>query len=184
MDETSVRHKMQSIVDSVSADIASIRTGRATGGIVEDISVPAYGGQQRMKVKELASINVTDAQTIVIDPWDKSIIGDIKKGLLEANIGLNPAIDGVIIRLVFHPLTSEDKEKFIKLLSGKEEGGRVLVRQVRADAMKEIKKAFEEKQFGEDDKFQKEKEIQELTDEYIGKIEEIGAKKKQDLLQV
>ena len=175
---------MLSVVTMAATDINAIRTGRATPSLVEDIQVPAYGGQQRMRVMELASITAPDPQTLTISPWDKSIIGDIKKGLLEANLGLNPNIDGEIIRLSFPPLTGEDREKYVKLLSAKVEGGKIMVRQVRGEALKEIQKQAEDKTITEDDQFSFEKKLQEITDEFIKKIEEMGEKKKQELLTV
>jgi len=184
MDESSVSSKFQKVIDLVSADIAGIRTGRATPALVENIIVPAYGGTQRLKVMELASITAPDPGQLVINPWDKSIIGDIRKGIEAANIGMNPSIDGEIIRIVMPPMTTEDREKYVKLLSTKLENGRVMIRQVRGDEMHEIKKKFEAKEMTEDEKFGGEKRLQEITDEFIGKIEEMGEKKKAELLQI
>ncbi|MDO8341005.1 MAG: ribosome recycling factor [Candidatus Woesebacteria bacterium] len=184
MDEIQVTSKMQRVVDLVVSDISGIRTGRATPSLVENINCPAYGGTQVLKVIELASISAPDTQTLVISPWDKSIIGDIRKGILEANIGMNPSIDGEIIRISFPPLTTEDREKYVKILSGKLENGKVLIRSVRADEMHLIKKNFEDKKITEDEKKDAETKIQELTDLYIGKIESLGEAKKSDLLQI
>jgi ribosome recycling factor len=184
MDESIVSSKMQSTITAVAGDIGGIRTGRATPALVENIVVPAYGGTQRLRVNEVGSITSPDPTQIVISPWDKSIIGDIKKGILEANIGMNPNIDGEIIRIVVPPLTTEDREKYVKLLSQKLENGRVMIRQVRADEMHEIKKKFEAKEITEDEKFGQEKKLQELTDQFIAKIEEMGERKKVELLQI
>lgn len=184
MDEASLRAKMQSSLDAVAADIGGIRTGRASSAIVENIVCPAYGGTQRLRVLELATITTPDPSQIVISPWDKSIIGDIKKGIVEANVGLNPSIDGEVIRIAIAPMTGEDREKYVKLLSAKLENGKVAIRQVRADMMREIKEKFEAKEITEDDKFAEEKKVQEITDSYIGKIDELGNKKKTELLQI
>ena len=184
MDDSSVSSKMQSALDSVANDIAGVRTGRASPSLVENIIVPAYGGTQRMRIMELANITSPDPTQIVISPWDKSIIGDIRKGILEANVGLNPSIDGEIIRIVIPPLTTEDREKYVKILSGKLESGKVMVRQVRADEMHEIKKKFEAKEMTEDEKFASEKKLQEITDSFIQKIDEMGEKKKAELMQI
>jgi ribosome recycling factor len=184
MDESSVQIKMQSALDAVASDIAGIRTGRASSALVENIVCPAYGGTQRLKVMELASISATDPTQIIISPWDKSIIGDIRKGIVEANIGLNPSIDGEIIRISISPMTTEDREKYVKLLSGKLENGKVAVRQVRADEMHELKKKFEAKEITEDEHFAFEKKLQEITDQFVGRIEEMGEKKKAELLQI
>ena len=109
---------------------------------------------------------------------------EVPKGIMEANIGMNPSIDGEIIRISMAPLTTEDREKYVKLLSGKLENGKVIMRQIRADEMHEIKKKFEAKEMTEDEKFGNEKKLQEITDEFVGKIEEIGEKKKVELLQI
>ena len=184
MDEASIRAKMQQVIDLVVGDIASVRTGRATPALVEDIVVSAYGGTQKLRIVELATISAPDTQSLVIDPFDKSIIGEIRQGILAANAGINPSIDGMIIRISLPPMTTEDREKYVKLLLTKLENGRVMVRQVRADAMHEIKKGFEAKSITEDEKFAQEKHLQELTDEFVGKIDKTGERKKQELMQL
>lgn len=184
MDQASVSQKFQKVVDSVASDISGIRTGRATPSLVENISVPAYGGTSMMRVMEVASITAPDTTMLVISPWDKSIIGDIRKGILEANMGMNPSIDGEVIRISFPPLTTEDREKYVKILSGKLENGKVMIRSVRADEMHEIKKKFEAKEITEDDRKDDEKKLQELTDTYVGKIDSMGEAKKQELLTI
>ena len=184
LDETSVKNKMQEVVSLVSTDIGSIRTGRATPALVEDIKIAAYGGTQQMKVNELATITAPDNQTLVLEPFDKSIIGEIRKGILAANVGLNPGIDGEIIRISLPPLTSEDREKYIKLLGTKIENGKIMIRQIRGDAMGDIKDAYEEKNISEDEKFTQEKKLQELTDTFTDKIEEMGERKEKELRQV
>jgi ribosome recycling factor len=184
MDEASVKQKMQVVIDLVMSDVSSIRTGRATPGLVEDIVIAAYGGQQKLKVQELATINATDPQTIVIQPYDKSIIGDIRKGIEAANVGLSPSIDGEIIRIALPPLTSEDREKYVKLLGTKLENGKVMIRQIRGDVMRDIKEAFEKKEISEDLKFNQEKRLQEITDDFVQQIVGLGEKKEQELLQL
>lgn len=184
MDTSAVNAKMQSAIDALMSDLGSLRTGRATAALVEDIVCPAYGGTQRLKVQELATITAQDTQTLVISPWDKSIIGDIKKGILEANVGMNPSIDGEVLRISFPPMTSEDREKYVKLLHTKLENARIAIRQIRGDFMKEIKESFENKELSEDQRYAKEKELQDITDKFTGKVEDIGKRKEQDLLQV
>lgn len=184
MDQSSISQKFQKVVDSVASDISGIRTGRATPSLVENIMVPAYGGTQMMRVLEVASITAPDTTMLVISPWDKSIIGDIRKGILEANMGMNPSIDGEVIRISFPPLTTEDREKYVKILSQKLENGKVSIRSVRADEMHEIKKTFEDKLITEDDKKDMEIKVQELTDSYIEKIDTLGEAKKKELLTI
>ena len=184
MDEPSVRSKMQQVVDLITSDVGAIRTGRAAPALVERLEIAVYGGAQKLKVQELATISAPDTATLVIDPWDKSIIGEIRAGILAANVGLNPNIDGEIIRIALPPLTTEDREKYVKLLSAKLENGRVMIRQVRGDTMHGIRKTFEAKEITEDEKFAQEKHLQEITDEFIGSIEAVGERKKQELLQI
>lgn len=184
MNEPEVKAKMEEVLHALSEDISSIRTGRATPALVENVVVSAYGGAQRLKVMELATITAIDTQTLVIEPWDKSVIGEIRQAILAANIGMNPSIDGELIRISMPPLTGEDREKYIKLLSTKLENARVSIRQVRGDAMKDIKEAFEKKELTEDDKFAFEKNLQEITDDYIEKIEARGKAKEEELRQI
>lgn len=184
MDESSVSAKMQQVVDLVTSDIGGIRTGRATPALVEGVEIAVYGGTQKLKLIELATISAPDTQSLVIDPWDKSIIGEIRQGILAANIGMNPSIDGEILRIVMPPLTTEDREKYVKLLSAKLENGRIMIRQIRGDIMHDIKKKSEAKEISEDEKFAQEKRLQEVTDQHIAKIEEIGEHKRQELLQI
>lgn len=184
MDEKEISNKMQRALDALKDDLSGIRTGRATSSLVENVVVLAYGGAQRLKIMELASISVPDAQQIIVEPWDKSIIGEIRKGIEAANIGLSPSIDGDKIRLSVPPMTTEDREKFVKLLSQKMENARIMVRQVRGEGMQDIKKSFEEKALSEDQRELSEKNLQKITDEFIKKIEDIGMIKEQDLRKV
>ena len=121
---------------------------------------------------------------MVVDPWDKSIAGEISKGILAANVGMNPSLDGEIIRISFPSFTTEDREKYIKLLSTKLEGARVMIRQIRAEIMHDVKKKFEGKELTEDEKFNQEKSLQGLTDEFIGKIDDMGERKKTELREL
>ena len=184
MDESTIRSKMQEVLDMVITDIGTIRTGRATPGLIEELVVVVYGGQQKLKINELATISSPDPETLIVDPWDKSIIGDIKQGISAANIGFNPSVDGEIIRISLPAMTTEDREKYVKLLSTKLESGRVMIRQIRADVMRDLKKNFENKELSEDEKFNQEKKLQEITDEFVGKIDENGKRKEAGLLQV
>lgn len=184
MDETALELKMQEVLDLVAGDLSSIRTGRATPALVEDLFIQAYGGTQRLRVQELATILAQDAQTLVIEPWDKSIIGEIRQGILAANIGLNPAIDGQLIRISLPPLTAEDRQKYVKLLSTKIENGKVMIRRIRSDSMRDIKESFEKKEISEDEKFSEEKRLQAATDEFVAKLEEMEEVKKTELLTI
>ena len=137
-----------------------------------------------MKVVELAQIGVQDSQTLIITPYDSSIIGEISKGLMEGNIGLMPVIDGQIIRISIPNLTEERRQQLVGLVNQKLEGGKVQVRQVRHEAMDEVKKQLNAKTISEDDVFRLEKDIQRVTDETIGELEFLGKKKEEELMQI
>lgn len=184
MNSDEIRKRMQEVADLVASDVSSVRTGAAKPGIVAELQIAVYQGQQRLKVSELGTVSASDSQTIVIDPWDKSIIGEIRKGIEASNLGFSPNIDGEIIRISIPPLTSEDREKYAKLLRRKIESGKVMIRQIRGDAMRDIKKAFGDKELSEDEKFNEEKKLQGITDDLVGKIEEIGQAKEKELLQM
>ena len=184
MNEELVKNKMVQVFELVQRDIATIRTGRVTPALVENIGVSVYGGTDKLRIVELGTITAPDNQSLVIDPWDKSIIGEIRQGILLANAGLNPSIDGEVIRIILPPLTTEDREKYVKLLSSKIESGRVMIRQIRGDTMRDIKKEYEGKRISEDQKFGQEKRLQGLVDEFVSKIEGIGAQKQKELLQI
>lgn len=184
LDFNDTRVLMQKAIDRFAAEISSIRTGRAVPSLVEDIVCPAYGGQQRLKVKELASITLSDTQTLIITPWDGSIIGDIRKGILEANVGLNPILESTLIRIPVPPLTSERREEYVKMVKAKLEECRVTIRNIRQDVQKMIREDFEAKQISEDDKFRLEKELQEITDDYSHKAEDVSSKKEEQIITI
>src|SRR3989344_7690961 len=152
MDLGDVPVKMQKAVDWVKQDVSTIRTGRANPALVENVMINAYGGTTRLKVVELANISVSEAQSLVIAPYDQSIIGDIRRDLELANLGVSPVIDNNVIRMTFPPLTAERRLEYVKLLHVKLEDGRVKVRQIRHEKMTEMKRAFEEGTLPEDDR--------------------------------
>ena len=180
MEEIKVR--MQKAVDFVRGDVAGIRTGKATSALVENIVIGAYGGTAQMKVIELASITVPDAQSIVITPYDQSIIGDIRRDIVAANTGLTPVLETNLIRISVPSLTTERRQEYVRMLHKKLEDGRVKVRQIRHDKMTELKRAGEAKEVNEDEKSRLEEELQKITDKMMQNIEEIGIMKEKDIL--
>jgi ribosome recycling factor len=171
-----VKVRMEKIVALFSNDIASIRTGRATPGLIENVVVTVYGGQ-KMRLIELGSIGVPDVRSLTFEPWDQGLIREINNGILMANIGMTPAIDGQIIRMSLPMLTVEQREDYVKLLGRKLEGVRVMIRDARADFRNDLQKAKQEKTVSEDEFKRDETELQKTTDLYIGKLEEMAKKK-------
>lgn len=185
MEELSlVKESMEKVVRALSGDLAGFRTGRATPSLVENIRVAAYGGTQQLKVVELATITISDPHTMTITPWDQSVIGEIRKGILEANVGLTPVIEGELIRIAIPELTTEQREQFVKLLHAKLESGRVSVRQIRQEQMQAIKKAALEREISEEEQERGEIDLQRVVDETIAKIDEMGKKKEVELMTV
>ena len=172
---------MQKILDLIQNDLATVRTGRAAPSLVENIIISCYGGTQRLRVMELATIVAQDTRTIVITPFDNSIIGEIQKGITEANVGLNPVIDGQIVRISIPQLSEERRQELIHLMRQKLENGRIQARQIRHEAMNDLKK---QEETSEDEVSRLEKEIQKLTDELMADIDIIGKKKEEELMQI
>jgi len=175
---------MRKAIEVTKTDLSSIRSGRATPALVENIVVAVYGGTQHLKVMELATITTADSKSLVISPYDPSIIAEIEKGIAGANVGLNPVVDGEVLRISIPPLSEERRQEYIKLAKVKLEAGKVMVRGVRHDAMKELDGALASKDLGEDEQKAGEKKVQELTDEMIAELESMEDKKEAELMQV
>ena len=184
MDLVDVKQKMARVLEFVKGDIATIRTGRATSSLVENIVINAYGGTTKLRVLELANISVPDAQSIVVAPYDQSLIGDIRRDIIAANTGLTPVIDNNLIRLAVPSLTTERRLEYVKLLHVKLEDGRVKIRQIRHEKMGELKRAFEAREITEDDRRGDEEELQKITDDMMQEIENLGKSKEAELMQV
>lgn len=178
------REKMKKALDVTRTDLTSIRSGRATPTLVENIVIMAYGGTQRLRIVEMATISTMDSKTLVISPYDISTIGEIEKGILAHSAGLTPVIDKEIIRITIPLLSEERRLEYIKLAKVKLEAGKVMVRQIRGDAMRELKKVEEGKTISEDERKHGERLVQELTDEMIAEIDTMGTRKETELLQV
>lgn len=179
LQQTSIQ--MSKAIHMLQSDLSTIRTGRASPSLVDNLVISVYAGTTHMKVVELATISSSDTQTLIISPYDSSILGEIQKGIQEANIGLNPSNDGTVIRISVPPLSEERRQDLIHLMKQKLENGKILVRQNRHDALNEIKKS---ELLSEDETRRLEKEIQKLTDDFIAKIDNLGIKKEQELLQI
>jgi len=161
-------------------DIASIRTGRATPGLIENVVVTVYGGQ-KMKLIELGSIGVPDVRSLTFQPWDQTLIREISNGIMAANTGMNPVVDGSLIRMNLPMLTVEQREDYIKLLGRKLEAARVMVRDARGDYRSNLQRAKQEKTVSEDEFKKDEIELQKITDEFVKKLEEVAGKKEVEI---
>lgn len=181
MDSQAIQARMQKVIELLKTDIATVRTGRASPSLVENIVITAYQGSAKLKVLELATVHAQDSQTLVITPFDHATIHEIEKGIQEANTGLNPVIDSTILRISIPPLSQERREELIHLMRQKLENGKIMLRQARQDAMNEVKK---DEEVSEDEEHRLEKEIQRLTDDFTGQIEAMGKQKEEELMQI
>lgn len=178
-----VKTKMQKALDSVRADFATVRTGKASASLVDNIVIKAYGGTAALKVMELATIHVQDAHTLVLTPFDQSVLHEIERGIADANVGINPIVDGNFLRINLPPLSEERRREFVKVVKQKAELGKVMVRQMRHDGMEQAKK-LENKEISEDEVVRIEKEIQRLTDHFIEEIDNLAVQKEEELMKV
>lgn len=171
--------KMDQAVEHVQSEFATVRTGRANAAILHRVTVEYYGTQTPLQ--QLASVSVPEAQLLLVQPYDKSAIGDIERALQHADLGLNPSSDGNVIRLVFPPLNEERRRDLIKVVRHMAEEGRVAVRNVRRHAKDDIE-ALDD--ISEDLARRAEDELQEITDAHTGRIDELLEHKEAELLEV
>jgi ribosome recycling factor len=174
--------KMTKTEQVVVNEFVGVRTGKASPSLVENIVVEVYGSQ--MRVRELAGITTPEPRTLTIQPWDVNSLHPIEKAIQKSNLGLSPSIQGKSIRLFFPELSEERRQEFVKIIRKMAEDGRVAIRHVRRDTMDQIKKHAHDSGTTEDDVKAAEKELQKLTDEYIGKLDKHVAVKEKEILTV
>jgi len=179
-----MRAKMQKALQILQEDLATVRTGRAMPSLIENVVVTVYGGAERLKIKELATIATSDPQTLVLQPFDPSISGEIQKGIMESNIGLTPSSDGNIIRISIPPLSEERRRDLIKLMKQKLENGRISIRQVRQDARNIVRKKHNDKEISEEQMYKIDQDIQKITDEIMIPVDKMGMDKEAELMQI
>lgn len=174
--------RMEKAVESISKRFSSVRTGRASPSLLDGIKVDYYG--TKTPINQMATISVPEPRLIVIQPWDKTAVKEIEKAIVESNIGLNPAVDKNVIRLVIPELTEERREELVRHIHNLAEEGRVAIRNIRREANSGIRKLEKEKEISEDDRYFYEDEIQEITDNYIEEIDELLEEKEEEIMEV
>ena len=175
-----LRVKLEKITADLKADISSLRTGRATPALVEDLEVDAYGGRQPLKA--LGAISTPEARQVLIQPWDKTLLPAIEKAIQASALGLNPIADKDAIRLAIPALTEDRKKDLVRLLREKLEASRIQVRRVRDEAMKAVDAEEKAKRISEDEEFRRKQDVEKTVGEYNKKIEETGQKKEQEIM--
>jgi ribosome recycling factor len=174
--------KMLKTEDFVRHEFSGVRTGKASPALVENIMVDVYGAQ--MRIRELAGITTPEPRVILIQPWDFNTLHPIEKAIQKSNLGINPALDKKIIRLVLPELSQERRVEFTKIVRKMAEDGRVAIRHVRRDAIEHLKQETKNGKITEDQEKTSEKEVQKLTDDYIAKVDEHLAVKEKEIMTV
>jgi ribosome recycling factor len=179
-----VEDAMQKAADHTAHEFSSVRTGKASPALVEnvDIMVQAYG--MSMKLNKLALITTPESRLIYVKPFDPSTIRDIERGLKEANLGINPSVDGPSIRLPIPELNQERRKEMVKRMKGMAEDGKIRVRSARRDGMEDIKKAQKDAAITEDDQVRLEETVQKFTDRFIKEIDTLATKKEAEIMTV
>ncbi len=178
------KQSIQKVISALKEDLKSIRTGRATPALVENIEVLTYGGTAKLRLKEVSTITTEGPQTLVIVPFDASTTGDIEKGILSSTAGLTPSSQGTRILVKIPPLSEEQRQKYIKLSNQKVEDHRVSVRGQRDDARRKIKAQFEDKTITEDMKFRLEKEVDTEATKGMEEIDLIKESKEREIKEI
>ncbi len=174
--------RMDKTLDVLASEFASVRAGRANAAVLDQVSVEYYGVPT--PIGQVASISSPDPRTLVIQPWDNSLLKPIEKAIQVSDVGINPQNDGRVIRLVFPQLTEERRKDLTKQVKKYAEEGKVAIRNIRRDAMEAFKKQQKSGELTEDDQKKAEKDMQNLTDQYCAKIDELCVKKEKELMEI
>ncbi|ANA34745.1 ribosome recycling factor [Ralstonia mannitolilytica] len=174
--------KMQKSIEALKADLAKIRTGRAHTGLLDHVQVDYYGSM--VPISQVANVTLVDARTIGVQPWEKKMVQVVEKAIREADLGLNPATMGDLIRVPTPPLTEERRKELTKVVKGEGEDAKVAVRNLRRDANEQLKKLVKDKAISEDDERRGGDEVQKLTDKFVAEIDKLVAEKDKEIMTV
>jgi ribosome recycling factor len=178
----SAEQKMHRSIETLKADLAKIRTGRAHTGLLDHIHVDYYGTS--MPLSQVANVTLADPRTIGVQPWEKKMIPVVEKAIRDSDLGLNPATSGELIRVPMPPLTEERRKELIKVVHKEAEGAKIAVRNVRRDANEQLKKLSKDKQCSEDEERRAHDDLQKLTDRFIAEIDQLLQAKEADLMAI
>ena len=174
--------RMAKSVASLQQDLTKIRTGRAHTSLLDHITVEYYGSQ--VPLNQVSNVGVEDSRTLIVTPWEKDMVKVIEKAIMGSDLGLNPSSAGTVIRVPLPPLTEERRKDMIRVVRHEAEGARVAVRNIRRDAMHDVKELLKEKMIGKDEEHRAEGEVQVITDKYIAEIDKVLAEKEAELMEV
>jgi ribosome recycling factor len=174
--------KMHKSIETLKADLAKVRTGRAHTGILDHVQVDYYGTPTQ--ITQVANITLIDARTIGVQPWEKKMVAVVEKAIRESDLGLNPSTQGDMIRVPTPALTEERRREIVKLVKGEGEDSKVAIRNIRRDANEALKKLLKDKACSEDDERRAQEEVQKLTDKFVAEVDKLIADKEKELLTV
>lgn len=174
--------RMAKSVSALQQEMTKIRTGRAHTSLLDHITVEYYGSQTPLN--QVSNVGIEDSRTLVVTPWEKDMVQPIEKAIMNSDLGLNPATAGTVIRVPLPALTEERRKDMIRVVRNEAEGGRIAIRNIRRDALHDVKELLKEKMIGEDEERRAEGEIQAITDTHVGKIDEVLATKESELMEV
>jgi len=180
--KTDAEQRMKKSLESLTTAFAKIRTGRAHPSILDGVSVDYYGTPTPLS--QVANVNVEDARTLSIQPWERSMVQAIEKAIMTSDLGLNPSTAGTVIRVPMPALTEETRKNFIRQARSEAENGKIAIRNIRRDANGSVKDLLKEKEITEDEERRAEDDIQKLTDKYVAEADTLLAAKEKDLMQV
>lgn len=174
--------RMQKAIEAMRRDLANIRSGRVTPALVDNIKVDVY--DVPTPLNQLATISVPEANLLIIQPWDRNVLASIQKAILKSDLGINPVNDGTIIRLVVPPPTEERRKELVKIVRKRIEEARIGIRNLRRDAMDDLRKLEKDKEISKDDNQRASDKLQKLTDRFIREAEQIGRDKETEILEI
>jgi ribosome recycling factor len=177
-----LKAKSEKSLEALRKEMGRVRTGRASLGVLDGVRVNYYGAPTPLA--QVASLSVPDARTILIQPWDSKVLGEIEKAIQKSDLGLTPLNDGKVVRINIPPLTEERRKELVKVIKRMEEDCRVALRNLRREANEQLKAAKKDKQISEDDQFKSQDEVQKLIDKLIQKAEEIVKAKEKEVLEI
>ncbi len=177
-----VKHRMDQAVETMRAELAKLRTGKASPAILDGITVNYYGANTPLR--QVGNVSAPEPRLLVVQPWDRSLLGEIEKAIQKSDLGLNPTNDGIVIRVPIPALTEERRQSLVKVAKKITEDGRVAVRNIRRDANEKLKKLEKDHKISEDDLHRSQDEMQKLTDECVKKLDEILVLKEKEIMEI
>ena len=175
-------NRMAKSVASLQQEMTKIRTGRAHTSLLDHVTVEYYGSQ--VPLSQVSNVGIEDSRTLIITPWEKDMVQPIEKAIMTSDLGLNPATAGTVIRVPLPALTEERRKDMIRVVRNEAEGGRIAIRNIRRDAMHDVKELLKEKMIGEDDERRAEGDIQNITDKHVAQVDQILADKESELMEI